>query len=92
MPAGFTETRVASAISSPTSLDIAHDGRVFIAQQNGTIRIIKNDSLLSSPFAKLTVDSNGERGLLGITLDPNFDTQRLRLRLLHRHFAPATTA
>jgi glucose/arabinose dehydrogenase len=73
LPSGFTETRVASALSSPTSLDIAHDGRVFVAQQNGTIRIIKNDSLLSSSFAKITVDSNGERGLLGITLDPDFD-------------------
>src|SRR5829696_9059190 len=67
VPTGFTETMVASALSSPTSLDTAHDGRVFVAQQNGVIRIVKNDGLSAVPFATLTTDSNGERGLLGIT-------------------------
>jgi glucose/arabinose dehydrogenase len=73
VPTGFTETLVASALSSPTSLATAHDGRIFIAQQNGTIRLIKNDALSSIPFASLTTDSTGERGLLGITLDPDFE-------------------
>ena len=74
VPTGFTETQVAAAISSPTSLDIAHDGRVFVAQQNGVIRVIKNDVMLSQPFVNLTTDSSNEHGLLGIALDPNFDT------------------
>ena len=65
---------MAAAISSPTSLDIAHDGRVFVAQQNGVIRVIKNDAMLPTPFATLTTDSSDEHGLLGIALDPNFDT------------------
>src|SRR4051812_24711040 len=76
VPAGFTETLVASALSSPTSLDTAHDGRIFIAQQNGAIRIVKNDALSAVPFAKLITDSTGERGLLGITLDPDFDNNQ----------------
>src|SRR5262249_45638802 len=74
VPAGFTETAVATALSSPTSMDIAPDGRVFIAQQNGVIRIVENDALLPTQFGKLTVDSSYEHGLLGITLDPNFET------------------
>ncbi len=57
----------------PTSLDISHGRRVFVAQQNGVIRIVENDALVPTPFASLTVDSKGERGLLGITLDPDFD-------------------
>src|SRR5262245_42169539 len=73
VPSGFTETAVATALSSPTALDIAPDGRAFVAEQNGAIRVVKNDALLPTPFASLTVDSKGERGLLGITLDPDFD-------------------
>ncbi|MDX1948559.1 MAG: PQQ-dependent sugar dehydrogenase, partial [Pirellulaceae bacterium] len=73
LPTGFVETRVASALASPTALEIAPDGRVFVAQQNGTIRIVKNDALLPTPFATLPVDASYERGLLGITLDPHFD-------------------
>src|SRR6184192_1973896 len=38
------------------------------------MRVIKTGSLLSTPFVSLTVDSSGERGLLGITFDPNFAT------------------
>src|SRR6185295_11256321 len=49
------------------------DGRAFVAQQNGIIRIIENDALVPTPFVSLSVDSSGERGLLGITLDPDFD-------------------
>src|SRR5881398_3001641 len=38
------------------------------------MRVIKTGSLLSTPFVSLTVDSSGERGLLGIAFDPNFTT------------------
>lgn len=50
----------------------APDGRLFVCQQGGQLRVIKNGSLLSTPFVSLTVDSSGERGLLGIAFDPNF--------------------
>ncbi len=63
---------MAAGLSSPTSLEIAPDGRVFVCQQDGTIRIIKNNALLGSPFATLAVDATGERGLLGVALDPGF--------------------
>src|SRR5262249_18374337 len=38
----------------------------------GQLRVIKNGSLLATPFLTLTVDSTGERGLLGVAFDPNF--------------------
>ena len=74
LPAGFSETQIASGLSKPTAMEIAPDGRVFVCLQGGQLRVIKNGSLLSTPFLSLTVDSNGERGLLGITFDPNFPT------------------
>ena len=52
----------------------APDGRLFVCQQGGQLRVIKNGVLLGTPFVSLTVDSSGERGLLGIAFDPNFAT------------------
>ena len=72
LPSGFTESMVAGGISSPTAMSFAPDGRLFVCQQTGQLRVIKNGSLLASPFLTVTVDSAGERGLLGIAFDPNF--------------------
>ena len=51
---------------------IAPDGRVFVAEQQGAIRVIKEDVLLATPFATLEVDAAGERGLVGLAFDPEF--------------------
>lgn len=72
LPADFIETQVASGISSPTSMAIAPDGRIFITQQSGTVRIVENDILLPTPFLTVTTDDFFERGLLGLAFDPNF--------------------
>ena len=53
-------------------MEIAPDGRIFVCQQGGALRVIKNGVLLPTPFMTLTVDPAGERGLLGIAFDPNF--------------------
>ena len=50
----------------------APDGRLFVCQQGGQLRVIKNGALLATPFLTLTVDSSGERGILGVAFDPNF--------------------
>ncbi len=73
---GFSETQIASGLSSPTSMTVAPDGRVFIAQQNGQLRVVAGGSLVSAPALSLTVDSSGERGLIGVTLDPNFSPRQ----------------
>ena len=54
---------------------------------DGRLRVIKNGALLASPFLTLTVASAGERGLLGVAFDPNFATNRYRVRVLHRGHA-----
>jgi len=75
LPPGFVEAQVGGNLSgSPTAMAFAPDGRLFVCQQGGQLRVIKNGSLLSTPFVSLTVDSSGERGLLGIAFDPNFAT------------------
>lgn len=73
LPSGFVEARIANQLPNPTAMAIAPDGRVFVCLQGGAIRVIKNDVLLPTPFATLTVDWIEERGLLGIAFDPNFN-------------------
>jgi glucose/arabinose dehydrogenase len=76
LPPGFQDVPVVSGLSSPTAMDFAPDGRLFVTQQGGQLRVIKNGVLLSTPFLTLTVNSVGERGLLGIALDPAFATNQ----------------
>ena len=74
LPAGFTESQWGSDMSGgPTAMAFAPDGRLFVCLQDGHMRVIdKNGVLLANPFVTLSVDSNGERGLLGVAFDPNF--------------------
>src|SRR4051812_45146554 len=74
LPTGFAETRVATGLASPTAMAFAPDGRLFVTQQGGALRVIKNGALLSQPFMTLSVNSSGERGLLGIAFDPDFSS------------------
>lgn len=72
LPAGFTEALVAQGLASPTAMQFAPDGRLFVCEQGGRLRVIKNGQLLSTPFLTLRVSAVGERGLLGVAFDPNF--------------------
>ncbi len=71
LPTGFVESRLATGLD-PTSLEIAPDGRLFVTEKNGRIRIIKNGVMLSTPFMTLSVDNFDERGLQNLILDPDF--------------------
>src|SRR5438876_8944344 len=68
----FVDRVVAGGLHLPTAMALAPDGRIFVSEQGGTLRVIKRGVLLSTPFVTLTVDSSGERGLLGIAFDPHF--------------------
>jgi glucose/arabinose dehydrogenase len=74
VPTGFTETVIASGLADPTAMQFAPDGRLFVCEQSGRLRVIKDGVLLPTPFTTLTVDANGERGLLGVAFDPAFLT------------------
>lgn len=73
-PSGFAQVLVADDISNPTALAFAPDGRIFVAEQSGALRVVKDGSLLATPFITLNVNDDGERGLIGVTLDPDFAT------------------
>lgn len=64
---------VASGLASPVHLSAPPgDTRLFIVEQAGRIRIVKNGQLLASPFLDITakVRSGGEQGLLSVAFDP----------------------
>jgi putative heme-binding domain-containing protein len=72
LPPGLKATVVATGLTGVTALAIAPDGRIFVCEQTGTLRIIKDGKLLARSFVKLPVDATWERGLLGVTFDPHF--------------------
>ncbi len=73
-PDGFISEIIVDSIPRPMDLAFAPDGRVFIATLHGDVRIVKDGLLLPAPFTTVQVTSRGERGLLGIALDPNFES------------------
>ena len=76
LPSGFTERLVASGLDRPTAMAFAPDGRLFVCLQGGQLRVVKNGQLLGTPFLTVSVNSSGERGLLGVAFDPDFAANR----------------
>lgn len=76
LPSGFVEEQVASGMVLPTSMAFAPDGRLFINEKPGKVRIRENGVFLPTPFLTIAVNDASERGLLGIAFDPNFTTNR----------------
>lgn len=74
VPAGFVAETVATNLNAATAMTIAPDGRVFIADQTGLLRIWKDGRLLATPAIDLSdkLDTYWERGLIGLTLHPDF--------------------
>ena len=74
VPAGFTETVLASDLTSPTTLDIEENGRIWVAYQDGRIEVIEPGGSGTTLAHQLDADGSAEHGLQGIELDPNFET------------------
>jgi putative heme-binding domain-containing protein len=72
LPAGFAATVITQGLTGCTALEVAADGRVFVCEQTGALRVVKGDKLLAEPFVRLPVDSTWERGLIGVTVAPDF--------------------
>lgn len=68
---------VAANLEIPWALAFAPDGRLFVTERPGRLRIVENDQLRPEAALTLTdVYTEGEAGLLGLALDPNFDQNR----------------
>ena len=72
LPDGFRIETIATGLSGATAFDIASDGRIFVCEQEGRLRMITKDGLLEQPFVTIPVEMNWERGLIGVTLAPTF--------------------
>jgi|GEM_PF-1350593 len=74
IPDGFDVEFVTKGLTRPTAMAFAPDGRVFVAEKSGSVRIFSADFVLDdTPFITLTdVNDFGDRGLIGIALDPDF--------------------
>jgi glucose/arabinose dehydrogenase len=70
---------VAQGLEDPTALAFAPDGRAFIGERAGRVRVVRNEQL--EPDAALVLDdalvANGSGGLLALAVDPQFDRTRL---------------
>ncbi len=74
LPPGFVQERVVSGLDGPTSFDIAADGRIFVTQKAGTVRVVQDGVLLPENFIDLSYEVNqtADRGLMAVALHPNF--------------------
>ncbi|MCA9246463.1 MAG: PQQ-dependent sugar dehydrogenase [Planctomycetales bacterium] len=63
---------MAGDIDRPTAISAANDGRLFVTEKLGALRVIKDGALLPTSAFDLEVVSEGEHGLVGMVLDPNF--------------------
>ncbi len=69
---GFREVVVARGFDSPVSMAFAPDGRLFVCEQAGRVRVVKQGRLLERPLLTVPARASVEDGLLGIACDPDF--------------------
>jgi glucose/arabinose dehydrogenase len=75
LPSGFQDTVVFDGLEQPTAFRFSPDGRVFVAEKGGLIKVYSGlEDKEPEVFADLRTDvyDHGDRGLLGLALDPNF--------------------
>jgi glucose/arabinose dehydrogenase len=78
LPTGFQEEVVFSGLTNPTQIRFAPDGRVFVAEKSGLIKVFTNlTDTTPTVFADLRTNVHNfwDRGLLGMALHPSFPTQ-----------------
>jgi glucose/arabinose dehydrogenase len=75
LPVGFEERLMASVVN-PIALAFTPDGRMLVASQPGQLWVYEDGQLLRTPALDISAEvcSNNDRGLLGVTLDPDFVT------------------
>lgn len=75
LPLGFTESTVLSGLTNPTAIRFASDGRVFVAEKRGVIKVfdgLGDTSPVTFADLRTEVYNFWDRGLLGLALHPNF--------------------
>jgi glucose/arabinose dehydrogenase len=69
---------ITKGLNRPWGITSLPDGRLLITEREGNMRIARTDGKLSEPITGLpSVNSSGQGGLLGLTLDPQFTKNRM---------------
>jgi len=84
---GFEIDEVAVGLEVPWDMAQAPDGRLFVTERPGRIRVVENGVLRETPWFDLAVEHGDEIGLLGIMLAPDFD-ETGHLFVVSSHFRP----
>lgn len=75
-PPGISVTPYATGLEIVWSLEFAPDGRLFIAERPGRVRVVSAEGELDpTPWLTLPINVRLEDGLLGLTLDPDFENE-----------------
>jgi glucose/arabinose dehydrogenase len=77
LPPGFQQSTAFSGLTQPTAVRFSPDGRVFVAEKSGLIKVFASvTAKTATVFADLRTEVYNayDRGLLGIALDPSFPT------------------
>jgi glucose/arabinose dehydrogenase len=70
---------VVGGLDVPWALAFAPDGRLFLTERRGRVRVVAGGRLQPEPVATLPAHADGESGLMGLALDPGFaDNGHLR--------------
>ena len=80
LPAGFSESIAFSGLTNPTAVRFSPDGRVFVAEKSGLIKVFATlSSTTPTVFHDLRtkVHDYHDRGMMGLELHPNFPTVAL---------------
>ena len=71
-PAEYSVETLVRGLDTPWAIDFAPDGRIFISERPGRIRVVERGQLRAEPWMNIDVASVGEAGLLGLAIDPRF--------------------
>jgi glucose/arabinose dehydrogenase len=73
-PAGFEERTVVGGLSDPMSMAWAPDGRMFITEKPGRLKVVPPGGSTATTILDISsrVNHANDRGLLGLSLDSNF--------------------
>ncbi len=86
----FRVETVASGLYVPWAIAFAPDGRMFVTERPGRVRVVENGTLRAEPLAVIDdVEQSGESGLMDLTLHPDFASNRF-LYLSYAYRGPDT--
>ncbi|MEM1056793.1 MAG: PQQ-dependent sugar dehydrogenase [Bacteroidota bacterium] len=78
LPPGFylEDAAAGARFDTPVALAAAPDGRIFVAEKRGRVYVIQNGQRITTPFLNIESEvlNHHDRGLLGLTLDPDFES------------------